>query len=245
MTYIRNIGYTDENTYYQHNTLGTSAPNHFDSVLEAETVVYAIPESTKTQTPTKTEKANMTAPSELKNIFLHAAQKYGIDVNLLKAVAKTESNFNPNSTSAAGAMGIMQLMPDTAKSLGVTNAYDPEENIIGGAKYLSQLLNKYNDNVPLALAAYNAGPGNVDKYNGIPPFEETKNYVKKVMEYLDINDIPITSDDEGVVTSSPDTRSESDVTYISAVPATGTQSDVTTVYAVSASDITHPAKLYL
>ena len=120
----------------------------------------------------------------LNDIFDEAADKYNINVNLLKAVAKAESDFNTNDTSSAGAMGIMQLMPETAKELGVTDAYDAEQNIMGGAKYLSRLLKKYNGDTSLALAAYNAGSGNVDKYGGIPPFKETQNYVKKVLGYM-------------------------------------------------------------
>jgi len=122
----------------------------------------------------------------LDDIFEAASQKYNVPVSLLKAVAKAESNFRADATSCCGAMGIMQLMPGTAKSLGVTDAYDPEQNIMGGAKYLSQLLNEFGDTA-LAVAAYNAGPGNVRKYNGIPPFEETQNYVEKVLGYCGSN----------------------------------------------------------
>ena len=122
--------------------------------------------------------------SSLESIFEKAAQKYGVNVELLKAMAKAESGFDPNATSKSGAMGIMQLMPGTAKELGVADAYDPEQNIMGGAKYIASLLKKYDGNVSYALAAYNAGSGNVDKYNGIPPFEETQNYVTKILGYL-------------------------------------------------------------
>lgn len=120
---------------------------------------------------------------ELDTYFKEAAATYGVDEKLLRSIARTESNFNPSATSHAGAMGIMQMMPATAAECGVTNPYDARQSIIGGAMYFSKLLNKYNGNKSLALAAYNAGPGNVDKYGGIPPFEETQNYVQKVMTY--------------------------------------------------------------
>ncbi|MDD7642657.1 MAG: lytic transglycosylase domain-containing protein [bacterium] len=126
----------------------------------------------------------MKTDSSLNAIFEKAAKSYGVDVELLKAMAKAESDFDPNATSKSGAMGIMQLMPATAKGLGVTDAYDPEQNIMGGAKYIASLLDKYDGNVSYALAAYNAGSGNVDKYGGIPPFEETQNYVTKILGYL-------------------------------------------------------------
>lgn len=121
----------------------------------------------------------------LEQIFEEAAATYCVPKDLLKAIAKAESDFNPNATSGAGAQGIMQLMPATAKGLGVTDAYDPYQNIMGGAKYISQMLEKFNGNVKLALAAYNAGPNNVAKYGGIPPFQETQNYVVKVLGFME------------------------------------------------------------
>jgi hypothetical protein len=121
--------------------------------------------------------------ASLDEIFQKASDTYHVPVELLKAVAKAESNFNPRAESHAGAKGIMQLMPGTAKALGVTDPFDPEQSIMGGAKYLSQQLARYDGNAVLALAAYNAGPGNVAKYNGVPPFKETQNYISKVMGY--------------------------------------------------------------
>ncbi|MEA4987040.1 MAG: lytic transglycosylase domain-containing protein [Anaerovorax sp.] len=122
---------------------------------------------------------------DLESIFERAAEKYQVPLNLLKAVAKAESNFNINAVSHCGAQGVMQLMPKTAAALGVKDAFDPEQNIFGGANYLSQKLKQYGGNTKLALAAYNAGSGNIKKYGGIPPFEETHNYINKVLEYME------------------------------------------------------------
>ena len=118
---------------------------------------------------------------ELNSYFLEAAETYNIDVNLLKCIAYAESSFNPSATSKSGAMGVMQLMPSTAEGLGVTDAYNAEQNILGGAKYIAAQLERFDGNIEYALAAYNAGPNNVEKYGGIPPFEETQNYVTKIM----------------------------------------------------------------
>ena len=109
------------------------------------------------------------------------AKKHGVDQKLVRALVRQESGFNPNATSHCGAQGLMQLMPATAKGLGVTDAYNPVQNVEGGVKYLKGLLNKYNGNVILALAAYNAGPGAVDKYGNVPPYKETQNYVKSIL----------------------------------------------------------------
>ena len=132
-----------------------------------------------------TQKPNSVSRTEIDNLISKYADRNGLDEDFVKAVINQESGFNPNATSKCGAMGLMQLMPSTAQGLGVTNAYDAEQNIEGGTKYLKGLMDRFGNDKSLALAAYNAGPNAVKKYGGIPPYAETQNYVKNVLSKYD------------------------------------------------------------
>lgn len=118
-------------------------------------------------------------------LIQEAATRYRINPDLVKAVVRAESAFDPLAVSRVGAQGLMQLMPALARELGVTDAFDPRQNIMAGTRYLAQLLNAHDGSVELALASYNAGPGNVERYNGVPPFRETRQYIKTITDSLD------------------------------------------------------------
>ena len=121
-------------------------------------------------------------PAEVDKAIEESAQTHNVDPNLVRALIKVESNFNAHAVSRKGAMGLMQLMPQTARTLNVSNPFDPKQNVDAGVRHLKELLNSYNGDVPLSLAAYNAGQGAVARNNGIPPFSETRNYVKRITE---------------------------------------------------------------
>ena len=124
---------------------------------------------------------NPVAPAAIEHLVDQNAAKWQVDPALIKAVIANESGFDANATSRAGAMGLMQLMPGTASELGVGNAYDPAQNVAGGTRYLKGLLQRFNGDLRLAVAAYNAGPEAVEKYGGVPPYSETQNYVTSVL----------------------------------------------------------------
>lgn len=124
---------------------------------------------------------NNQQPNDYSPLIKKAADQFQLPERLISSIIQHESSFKNHTVSPAGAQGLMQLMPGTAKFLGVKDSFDPEQNITGGTRYLKQMLNQFDGDIKLALAAYNAGPGNVKKYGGIPPFKETQNYVKKVL----------------------------------------------------------------
>ncbi len=133
----------------------------------------------------KTVLPNKIDPDTLKILVHKASKSQNISPALTMAVIRTESNFNPRAVSVAGAQGLMQLMPPTSEDLKVGDPFDPEENVHGGTRYLRYLLDRFDQNLTLALAAYHAGPGTVSRYGGVPPIEQTKRYIKKVLRFYD------------------------------------------------------------
>jgi Rod binding domain-containing protein len=142
-----------------------------------------IDKSSSESAPVTPSKNSLNRLKKYDSAINEISKKFDVDKNLIRSIILAESAGKHTAVSSAKAKGLMQLMDNTAKEMGVGNVFDPAQNIYGGTKYFTQLLRKYSGDVPLSLAAYNAGPGNVEKYNGIPPFEETKNYVNRVLGY--------------------------------------------------------------
>jgi soluble lytic murein transglycosylase-like protein len=167
-----------ESALAQASTTGRSSTTSTDAATQSSAV-----SSTATDT-------SVTVPDSLQDVpyaaqIVAAAKKYAVDPDLVRAVIEHESGFDRNATSPVGAQGLMQLMPGTAKGLGVSDPYDPAQSIDGGTHFLADLLKRFNGDVRLALAAYDAGPGAVERYGGVPPYAETQQYVTWVMNRLD------------------------------------------------------------
>jgi soluble lytic murein transglycosylase-like protein len=144
---------------------------------------WVFPEKGTASQPGRSPEESLLFIQKFEPVISEASVKYGLDPHLIKAVIRAESDFDHRAVSPKGALGLMQLMPATAEELNVGNPFDPEENILGGARYLSDLLKRFGQDQNLALAAYNAGPGRVESSGGVPRIAETENYVKKVMAY--------------------------------------------------------------
>ena len=162
--------------------LSASEDNYIDLAPNQVASIEMVPDSPGAAQPAASSQANahLTA-TDLAEMLNRAGVQHNIDMDLLASVVKAESNGNSRAVSPAGAQGLMQLMPQTAASLGVENSFEPGQNVQGGSAYLDALLTRYHENLALALAAYNAGPEAVDKYHGIPPYRETQVYVARVI----------------------------------------------------------------
>jgi soluble lytic murein transglycosylase-like protein len=148
------------------------------------TALLPPPSKARPSVDVSTEFVVIPANEAYADIIQEAAETYGVDSDLIHAVMQAESAFHPYAVSRAGAEGLMQLMPELSTEMGVGDAFDPRDNIMGGVRYLKRLLDYHDGNLDLALASYNAGPGNVERYRGVPPFRETRNYVKTIKQIL-------------------------------------------------------------
>jgi hypothetical protein len=157
-------------------------PPGFERKTPGEDLATTVRKETAQSTRLPARIANLVKRQNLERVIEKYARQHGVDQDLVWAIIRQESGFNPRAVSPKGAMGLMQLMPGTAAMLGVSDAFDLEQNLAGGIKYLERCLNQFNQDVSLALAAYNAGPDNVVKYQGCPPFPETRQYVARVLK---------------------------------------------------------------
>ncbi len=188
-SYLRNLDVKKQQIFAQDPGAATeTSKSSFDAALE---------EALATE-PSKSVKAERVSPDSysklpenfeeyIDSVTAEVSAEHSVDLspNLVKSVIKQESGFNPNATSGAGAQGLMQLMPATARSVGVFNSMNPYQNVRGGITYLAQMMKRFDGNIQKSLAAYNAGPGAIEKYGGIPPYRETQNYVQSIMkDYL-------------------------------------------------------------
>ena len=185
---LRRVSAGDHVRLYLFPTAQTSASENAnyvevatDSVLRVERIPDPPPPTPAASKLLSPAPATTLTPAEMRQMLDRAGAAHNIDADLLASVVKAESNGNALAVSRAGARGLMQLMPGTASTLGVTNSFAPDQNISGGTAYLDQLLTRYRDNIALALAAYNAGPAAVDRYHGIPPYRETRAYVARII----------------------------------------------------------------
>ena len=172
---VRTIADERGNLVFVNDGPATPAPREKSSSSSTASATAAKPVETASATSTRS-----TTPQEIDHIVQTTAEKHRVDPRLVRAVIATESNWNATAVSRKGAQGLMQLNPDTAQQLGVADAFDPAQNVDGGVRYLGMMLDRYNGDVHKALAAYNAGPGAVDRSGGIPRIAETRNYVQKV-----------------------------------------------------------------
>jgi soluble lytic murein transglycosylase-like protein len=175
---------SDATTSASYTSPSTSAGD-FSSALQAATTAAQTPIAYQAGTTPEASSAGSSQSGEYEGLIAQAAQRYGLDPAVLHGLIQQESGFDPSAQSSAGASGLTQLMPGTASSLGVANPLDPSESIEGGARYLSQLMTQFGGNTSEALAAYNAGPGAVTQYGGVPPYAETQSYVTKVLGYAE------------------------------------------------------------
>ena len=163
------------------NVLKTTAQSQFGMLIKNKAAEKVNASLYTSAIPAGIQINKRPSKNEILGIINEVSNKYDVDPKLIEALVKQESGFNPNAKSKAGALGLMQLMPSTAKGLGVTDPMDARQNIEGGVKYVKSMLDRFNGNIILALAAYNAGPNAVKKYDGVPPYKETQNYVRSIL----------------------------------------------------------------